>query len=149
MHIRDAAVAFLICLQKDSDIVNGQTFNIGANELNYQIVGLAQLVTKFVGKEVRIEEIPEDADARSYRVDFSKAKRVLGFTVKDYVQDGILEIAKAIRSGLLGDTESISYYNIKSLKEHYNLVAIEGGEPSRVDFLPFALPLIGKKRKMR
>ena len=147
LHLSDACEAFMRCLEADPDKIRGETFNVGSNDLNYQVCDLGRLVTECVSDNVELEGIPEDADRRSYRVDFSKVKETLGFKPKRNVRDGVEEMAEAIRNGLLGDLEDAKYYNIRLLDKLSNKVAIEGGEPVRIKFLPFSLPLIGEKEE--
>lgn len=147
LHLNDASEAFVRCLETHPDKIRGETFNVGSNDLNYQVCDLGRLVAECVNDNVELEGIPEDADTRSYRVDFTKVRRQLGFKPKRNVRDGVEEITEAIRNGLLGDLEDIKYYNIRLLDELSNKVAIEGGQPVRIRFLPFSLPLIGEKEE--
>lgn len=147
VHLNDASEAFIACLKADEDKIRGGVFNVGSNELNFKIIDLAKLIRGYIGKNVELEEIPEDADNRSYRVDFSKIKKELKFKPQENIEDAVTEIASAIRNGDLGDIENSKYYNIRLLKELANKVAIEGGEPARATFLPFSLPLLTEKEE--
>lgn len=147
IHLSDAADAFIACLEADIDKIKGEIFNLGSNELNYQVSDLANLIRKYIPKKTELEAIPEDADNRSYRVDFSKVRETLGFRHKKTVRDGVEEIVQVIINNTLGDVEDKKYYNIKLLRELSNKVAIEGGDPVRLSFLPFSLPLITEKEE--
>jgi nucleoside-diphosphate-sugar epimerase len=95
VHVRDTSKAFIAALGVDSDKVNGQLFNIGSNEQNYQIIKTAELVAKGLSKPFKYEWYGEP-DHRSYQVNFNKVKNVLGF-VPDWTADrGAAEIAEAL-----------------------------------------------------
>ena len=49
---------------------------------------------------------------RLYRVDFSKIKNELGFSISKTVPDGIKEIKKIVESGIITDCYSSKYKNI-------------------------------------
>src|SRR6185437_8239297 len=48
IHIQDVARAFLTALHAPVEKVHNQAFNTGANELNYQILDLAEIVARTV-----------------------------------------------------------------------------------------------------
>ena len=148
LHLIDAARAFEMCLTMPKEAVDGQIFNVGSEEQNYQIDDLARLVQEELGaSEVDVEVVPDDADKRSYRVSFAKIAQVLGFKPTRWPQDGIREIAQAIRRGDLGDCSDPRWYNIKTIKAWYERPACLGGVPVRQKFLPFALPLLGREEE--
>jgi nucleoside-diphosphate-sugar epimerase len=72
VHVEDIARAFITILQAPRETVHNQSFNIGSNGENYQILDLAKIVEKTV-PGCRIE-FAKDAspDKRCYRVDFGK-----------------------------------------------------------------------------
>ena len=81
VHIEDVAEAVIKFLEfPDETKINGEIFNVGGDELNYQIGKLgrivAELVEKETGKSVDIEWYG-DPDKRSYRVSFKKIKNVI------------------------------------------------------------------------
>jgi nucleoside-diphosphate-sugar epimerase len=77
VHIEDIARAFISVLNADRDVIHNQAFNVGINDENYRIRELAEIVKETV-PGCRLE-FAEDAepDKRTYRVDFSKIKRML------------------------------------------------------------------------
>ncbi|HXW54717.1 MAG TPA: SDR family oxidoreductase [Candidatus Cybelea sp.] len=98
LHVRDAARAFLACLEAETDLVSGQVFNTGSNFLNLQIKDLGDIVASLIpGTKVAV--IENKADRRTYRVSFDKIRRTLGFACRESVESGVREISAAIRSG--------------------------------------------------
>jgi len=77
VHIRDISLAFIACLKAPREAIFNQAFNIGRKEENYRIKEIAEIVKKTVPN--CIIEYADDAgpDLRCYRVDCSKAERIL------------------------------------------------------------------------
>ncbi len=56
LHVEDAADAYVKCVEAPLDTVKGEVFNVGAEEQNYQIYKIAQIVSKCVpGTKVTIK----------------------------------------------------------------------------------------------
>ena len=108
VHARDIAVAFLRCLEASASVISCRAFNVGSEENNVTVAQIARHVADAVpGAEVLITG-ETGADPRSYRVDFSRARRELDFAASVPVADGAAELCTAyLRHGLtaaaLGD----------------------------------------------
>ncbi len=77
VHIEDISRAFVAALEAPQEVIHNQAFNVGANEENYQVRDLAEIVAEVV-PNCRIEyEAGAGPDKRSYRADFSKIKAAL------------------------------------------------------------------------
>lgn len=113
IHVRDTSKAFIAALGADKARVAGERFNVGANEQNYQILQLGELVARGVGKEFNYTWYG-DPDHRSYQVNFDKIKDVLGFT-PDWTPDkGAAEIAQALEAGTVQPdikTKTLAWYS--------------------------------------
>jgi dTDP-4-amino-4,6-dideoxygalactose transaminase/nucleoside-diphosphate-sugar epimerase len=148
LHVTDAARAFMTMLEAPHEVIDRQAFNIGKDEHNYQIGDLAEIVQRTLSDlDVAVTVVPDDADKRSYRVGFEKIKRLVGFEPQCDLQQGIIEIAQAVRGGLFGDCENERYYTVKLLKSVEGVPAIQGGLPQRRKFIPFALPSLGREEE--
>jgi len=76
VHIADIARAFAAAMVAPRNLVHNQAFNVGANEENYQVRELAEIVRAIVpGCEVEYAA-GGGPDPRSYRVSFDKLRRV-------------------------------------------------------------------------
>lgn len=112
IHVRDVARAFVETMLAPTDKVAGQIFNVGSDELNFQVAPLAAIVCDAV-PYTQIEKTPDDHDKRTYKVDFAKITRVLGFRVTHGVRDGITEVLEALKSGGVDDnirTNTLQFY---------------------------------------
>ena len=67
-------------------------------------------INKLVNGEIKY--VAKDEDPRDYRVDFSKIKNKLGFSISKTVPDGISEIKKIVESGIITDCYSSKFKNI-------------------------------------
>ena len=113
IHIRDTSKAFIAALAAPIDVVNGQLFNVGSNEQNYQIMQCAELVAKGMGIPFKFEWYGHP-DHRSYQVNFDKIKNTLGFT-PDWTPDrAAAEILEALKSGAVvpdEKTKTLGWYS--------------------------------------
>ncbi len=110
VHVRDAAEAYIRCLETPTSLIKGQIFNVGSNEQNYQICQLGRLVQDAM-PEIKIETIDKPPDLRDYHVSFDKIGRVLNHNVRWGIKDGIMEIRKSIEKGTFGDCTDKRFYN--------------------------------------
>jgi dTDP-4-amino-4,6-dideoxygalactose transaminase/nucleoside-diphosphate-sugar epimerase len=148
VHVVDAARAWLSVIGSSAELVDREIFNVGSDEHNFQIEDLAWLVRDTLADlDVSVTTVPDDADRRSYRVSFAKIADRLGFRPQCDITDSILEMARAIRAGRLGDCSDSRFYTVKHMKALADRPAVNGGEPVRSEFLPFALPLLGREEE--
>ena len=122
VHVKDISRAILAVIKSPSDVVNGEVFNVGSNDQNYQIIKLAREIGGAIGVPYEIEFFG-DPDKRSYRVDFSKIREKLDFEPKYRPRDGAREIYNALKEGRVKDdlrTITVKWY--KHLLESHKLV---------------------------
>ncbi len=97
VHVEDVGRAFIEALQAPVTVLHNQAINVGADELNHQVRGLAEVVARTVGCEVEYMARPE-ADQRSYRTDFSKVRRLLpGFRPRWTIEAAAVDMRDAFR----------------------------------------------------
>jgi nucleoside-diphosphate-sugar epimerase len=107
-HVSDVAKAVAHVLESDRGLVAGKTFNVGANDENYQKGTIAEEVGKQI--PVKITTVERDEDPRDYRVSFDRIA-ALGFAPRLRLTDGIREIAQAVGDGLIADPYAQRYRN--------------------------------------
>jgi nucleoside-diphosphate-sugar epimerase len=96
VHVDDVIKAFrMVAEEEKGDKINGQIFNVGSNEQNYQVFQVAHMFPDYFDSLV-IEETPDDPDPRNYHVSFDKIQSVLGYKTDKTVHDGIKEIKDAL-----------------------------------------------------
>ena len=129
IHVRDVARAFLAVIEAPREKVAGEAFNVGSSEQNFQVFQVAQMVRDVV-PNTEVIVIPDDPDKRTYNVDFSKIKRVLGFQTATSPYEGIVEIKQALERGLVDDTvqtRTVEYYRyLLEAQKVLNEVCLDG-----------------------
>jgi nucleoside-diphosphate-sugar epimerase len=102
IHVQDVARMFQAFLEAPVEKIHNQAFNAGANELNHQIIELAEIAAKTVpGCKVEVQA-KASADQRTYKADFGKFERTFpNFRFKWNATSGAAELHDAFkRAGL-------------------------------------------------
>jgi nucleoside-diphosphate-sugar epimerase len=121
IHVRDAARAYELVLDHPTDEINGQIFNVGFNEQNYQILPLSEVIAESLGLDYTIDWYGSP-DIRSYKVSFSKFKEIVNFRPTYTPIEGALEVYEALKNGRLKETlktKTVQWY--KHLIDNYEL----------------------------
>lgn len=93
VHIRDMAAAMLCAVTAGREAIHARAFNIGRDDNNLTVAGIAALVQAQVPGSRLVITGETGADPRSYRVDFSRAHRELpGFRPQWTVAMGCAEV---------------------------------------------------------
>jgi nucleoside-diphosphate-sugar epimerase len=124
VHVHDVARALERIISADADTVANRRFNVGGDNLNYQIQNLAYTIRDVLpGTEV--EKVPTDPDLRTYNVSFERIRSELDFTPNHSVEDGVEEITDALSSGQLDPDERrwVTLDQYKFLEEVENTYA--------------------------
>ena len=122
IHVKDVAEAYVSVIKAPVEKINGEIFNVGSDEQNYQIISLAKEVAKAIDIPFK-KQWYGDPDSRSYRISFKKIKDVLKYTTKHTVSDGAREIYTALKKGKTTDslkTKTVEWY--KYLIESKNVL---------------------------
>jgi nucleoside-diphosphate-sugar epimerase len=98
MHVQDVARYFQAIMEAPAEKIHNQAFNAGANELNHQIIELAQISVDTV-PNAKLEMVPKpSADQRTYKADFGKfAKTFPDFKFKWNARSGAAELYEAFK----------------------------------------------------
>lgn len=116
LHVKDAAEAFVRCLEEPIGTLKGRILNVGSNAQNYQIKEIGEIVHKVI-PDAKLLTNEENADRRNYNVSFDKIKRVLNYEANYTVEDAVAEIRDAIEGEVIRDYTSKRYSNYKYLSE--------------------------------
>lgn len=126
IHIKDTSRTFIKVMEAKESEVNGEVFNVGSDEQNYQIINLAHEVCSAL-------ELPEyldwygEKDNRNYRVNFRKIREALGFKPEFTPRDGAKEVFAALKDKTLDPTDPRwtikSWYEV--LGETFKLSPVE------------------------
>lgn len=115
VHVEDAAKAIKLALSAPKQRVAGEIFNVGSDEQNFTINGIARVIQEQI-PDARVSIADDIIDNRNYRVSFEKI-RSLGFEPGWTIEQGIQQVQKAIEDGNITDYQSAEYSNAKFLTE--------------------------------
>jgi nucleoside-diphosphate-sugar epimerase len=120
VHVEDICRAFVAVLRAPREAVHNQAFNVGSSDENYRVSELAEIVAEVVPSS-RIDYAPGGGpDARCYRVDCGKLRRVLpDFELRWNVHRGVEQLVDAYRRHRLtaDDIERGKYIRLRRLRE--------------------------------
>ncbi len=117
VHVEDVSKAIIRCLEAPPEVVSGQVLNVGSEAGNYRLVQVGNVIKRIV-PDTMVSVQPDTGDQRNYRVSFEKIQRMLDFQANKTVEDAILEIAEAVRSGRILNYRAPAYSNVKWLSEN-------------------------------
>jgi nucleoside-diphosphate-sugar epimerase len=123
VHIEDISLACLAALEAPREVIHNEAFNVGADEENYRIREVAQLVEEGVPDSKVTFAEGAGPDKRSYRVSFRKVREALpGFQPRWTVERGVQEALDALRAHELSIEEFTSsrfmrIHHIRELQE--------------------------------
>ena len=114
IHILDLVDGVLIGLEAPEDRIRGQIFNLGGENGNYTKEEIVDLICEALPEtKVRYEAISFSGDMRDVKVSFSKIKDQLRFRTRRNVANGIEDILRILRSGIIEDPFSDRYRNAR------------------------------------
>jgi nucleoside-diphosphate-sugar epimerase len=118
VHVKDTSNAFIRVLEAEPELVNGQIFNVGSDEQNFQIFELAKLIAESINMPFNYEWYGSP-DNRSYKVSFKKIKETLNFKPQYTPREGAREVFEALKDGRLNpdDPRTITVKWYKHLLE--------------------------------
>ena len=108
VHVNDVAGIMAMSVEADAATVAGEVFNVGDESMNFQISQIAQCVVDVI-PNVRIHDIPDDPDKRTYNLSFAKIRGRLGFRPSVEVRDGVAEIKQALERGAVNGGDPACY----------------------------------------
>jgi nucleoside-diphosphate-sugar epimerase len=110
VHVRDAAAAIELTLSSPTDLVRAQVFNVGSSQQNFRKQQIVDLI-RLQAPDATVEYVHVESDPRDYRVSFAKIYDRLAFRTTASVEDGVAEVARLVRQGVLPDTTDACYRN--------------------------------------
>jgi nucleoside-diphosphate-sugar epimerase len=114
IHIDDMTDLYLLLLAAPDAAVDGKIWNAGYH--NLKVMEIAEKVREKIGSAVEIVVTPSD-DHRSYHVSSERIRRDLGFVARRSVEDAIVDLREAFRTGKVPNPMSDDrYYNIRRMQ---------------------------------
>lgn len=110
-HVQDLGRSAVAVLAAEESKVAFEVFNVGDTTENYTKAMIVAEIQKQI-PIAKVRYVPKAEDPRDYRVDFSKIRSQLGFSITRRVNDGIREIRTLLQQGLLENPYDARYSNI-------------------------------------
>ena len=120
VHVLDIVHAFERVLEAPREIVHDQAFNVGRTSENYQIRDVANIVAEVVPDCTVTFADGASADARDYRVDFTKIETTLpGYHPSWTVRRGVEELYEAYAGGSMSsdDFRGPRYFRLRTIQQ--------------------------------
>ena len=114
IHILDLVQVILKMLAVPSDIIAGEVFNVGSE--NISIMEIANVIKSVLQDDIEIESGLARDDERSYHVNSDKLFNTLGMLPNHTIQDAVQEIASAYKNNLFSDPNDTIYHNVRRMK---------------------------------
>lgn len=108
VHVKDVVNAFAVMLESEVSLVSGEVFNVGFNNQNFQIKKIAQYIKELL-PEIKVINVPDNADKRNYNVNFDKLSRTFNFKPIVTIREGIEEITEALNNGTVNPDDPTCY----------------------------------------
>lgn len=110
VHVFDAARGIALVLSSPREKVGGRVFNVGSTDQNLQKQQIVELIRPLV-PDAKVEFVHKVEDPRDYRVSFDRILNELGYRTTRSVVDGIVEVAKMVRTGAISNLADSRYRN--------------------------------------
>lgn len=114
LEVRDAARAYIACLEAPEEALRGQVFNAARG--NYRVSELALRVHQALRSAGEASEIgmePGHDGACNYRVSCARINKVLGFAPEISLEDSVAHMLLEIRASHFTDFHNARYCNVK------------------------------------
>ena len=98
VHAVDIAEAVVVALAAPAEVVRARAYNVGTERNNRTVAEIAAAVVDAVAGSELLVTGETGNDPRSYRVDFSRARKELGFEARWTIPDGAVELAREYRA---------------------------------------------------
>ena len=110
VHVFDAARGIALILSSPPQAVAGRVFNVGSTVQNLQKQQIVELIRP-LAPDAKVEFVHKNEDPRDYRVSFDRILGELGYKTTRTVVEGIVEIAKLVRTGAISNLADSRYRN--------------------------------------
>lgn len=110
-HVDDLARSVVLVLEAPEEKVKSNVFNVGDTKENYTKRMLMEEIQKQLPGAKAIY-VDRTEDPRDYRVNCDKIRNELNFSITKKVPDGIHEIIRLMKSGIIADPRSAKFSNV-------------------------------------
>jgi len=117
LHTKDAAEAYINCIESSIQISGGKIYNVGSDDENYKIIDIGKKIKQIIpDAEMEIDKGKDDE--RNYNVSFEKINKELDYKTNFTITEGVMEIKEEVENGKFDDYTDQIYSNYRFLKEY-------------------------------
>lgn len=113
LPLKDAARAFIACIEADIDIVKDKIYNVGLGSITLSELG--DIITKEIDSKMIVDTSRKDK--RSYVISNSKFEKELNFKIEHTIKEGVVDLKTEMLAGKYKDYMDKKYSNEKYLNE--------------------------------
>lgn len=127
IHCEDIANAFIYFIEADSEKINNQIVNVGANDQNFQVRDVADIAGDIFPKTKVAYTGEAVSDSRDYKVNFDKLNNMFpNFKLKHDLRSGMFELANKLITYKFdeSDYDGDQFFRIRTLKNKLHLINI-------------------------
>ena len=110
-HVQDISQAISLVVNRPDEMDISPVFNVGSSKENYSKEMLVNEILREIPNGKTDFLTDPGSDIRNYFVDFSRIRMELGFQNRFTVPDGIREVVRLVKSGLIQDPYSQEFQN--------------------------------------
>lgn len=147
LHVDDAALALIRCLNAQLRIVRDEVINVGSNGQNYTIRQVGEVICGLV-PAAELIETEHNGDLRNYRVDFSKITNLVDFNPAWTLDAGVRQVIDALESGAVKNYKDPKYSNVRFLSEEGGYHLSANGTQWAEDLMKESQSIVEPKKKV-
>lgn len=110
VHVDDAARAIDVCTKAHVNLISGEVFNVGAPDQVVQLNQLGNMVKSLI-PEVSVTMVDGSPDLTDYHLSCSKIQKILDFTPKWTIQQGLEQLREMLSENRIPDPYDPRYHN--------------------------------------
>ena len=95
IHVYDMARAFIFAI-KNHEIMNGEIYNVGNNNMNFSKKNLCELIASKLDYHLHLVDFEKDLDVRNYSVSYNKIETI-GYNTTIDLSTGIDELISGLQ----------------------------------------------------
>jgi nucleoside-diphosphate-sugar epimerase len=112
VHVRDTVRGIMLGLEASDEKTRGQIYNLGSEAGNYTKDQIVSVILKRIPETtVRYKDLTFGGDMRDIAVSFEKIRRELDYETLYTVEDGVREVLRLLRDGIIQNPQHSRYRN--------------------------------------
>ena len=112
VHVLDIVRGIMLGIEAPEEKIRGRVYNLGTESGNFTKDQIVSLILKRMPETtVRYKDLTFGGDMRDIAVSFEKIRRELGYETLYTVEDGVREVLRLLRDGVIQNPQHTRYRN--------------------------------------